>query len=51
VGTIKTSDLSFGIQLNKSSSAMVNMDQKEVIIAVVLRWYLVIKGTDYGSGI
>ena len=30
---------------------MVNRDQKEVRIAMVLRWYLVIQGTDYGSGI
>jgi len=51
MGTIKTSDLSFGIQLNKSSSAMVNRDKKEVRIAMVLRWYSVFKGTDYGLGI
>jgi hypothetical protein len=45
VGTRKTSNLS------KSSSAMVNRDQKEVRIAMVLRWYSVFKGSDYGSGI
>jgi hypothetical protein len=57
VGTRKNSNLSFemsfDIQLNKSSLAMVNRDQREVyaILAVVLRWYSVFKGTDCGSGI
>jgi hypothetical protein len=51
VGTRKTLNLSFDIQLDKSSSAMVNRDQKEVRIAMVSRWYSVFKGTDYGSGI
>jgi hypothetical protein len=30
---------------------MVNRDEKEVRIAMVLRWYSVFKGNDYKSGI
>ena len=30
---------------------MVNRDQNKVRIAMVLRWYSVFKGTDYGLGI